>query len=197
MADLKNRADAMVDPDADDAPDERDESRWAEAPESRPGAAVAAPRKAALGSPFALYKPGQGTWVRWLSALGLAVLSLGFIAFLSDQLTRFAFNPETMLIVQSSLWTILLVVMAWAIFQTVGRSPSVVDFMVATEGEMKKVNWSTRKEVFGATRVVIVTVFTMGIILFLVDLFFMFFFSGIGVLRIDVWQMFRGSGVGQ
>ena len=38
----------------------------------------------------------------------------------------------------------------------IARKPSqTVDFMIATEGEMKKVNWSTRREILGSTWVVI------------------------------------------
>jgi preprotein translocase SecE subunit len=36
-----------------------------------------------------------------------------------------------------------------------GWSERSVDFLVATEGEMKKVNWSTRREIVGSTLVVI------------------------------------------
>ncbi|MCK4850305.1 MAG: preprotein translocase subunit SecE [Phycisphaerae bacterium] len=45
--------------------------------------------------------------------------------------------------------------------------------MIATEGEMKKVSWSSKKEIIGSTKVVIVTLLIMGLVLFLVDLFFM------------------------
>jgi preprotein translocase SecE subunit len=69
-----------------------------------------------------------------------------------------------------------------------------VDFFIATEGEMKKVNWSTRKEVWGATRVVIVTVMALAIILCIVDTAFMFLFNGIGVLRFDIIRKFFGGG---
>ena len=53
--------------------------------------------------------------------------------------------------------------------------------MIATEGEMKKVSWSSKKEIVGSTKVVIVTLLIMGAILFLVDLFFSYFFKLINV----------------
>jgi preprotein translocase subunit SecE len=50
--------------------------------------------------------------------------------------------------------------------------PKNADFLIATEGEMKKVSWSSRKEVIGSTKVVIVTTFIMAALLFLVDMIF-------------------------
>jgi preprotein translocase SecE subunit len=43
------------------------------------------------------------------------------------------------------------------------------DFLIATESEMKKVSWSSRAELVGATIVVIVTVLIMAIYIFGVD----------------------------
>ena len=58
--------------------------------------------------------------------------------------------------------------------------------MIATEGEMKKVNWSTRREILGSTKVVIVSVIILSMILFLVDVAFMGFFILIGVLKSNI-----------
>ncbi len=53
--------------------------------------------------------------------------------------------------------------------------------MIATEGEMKKVSWSSKKEIIGSTKVVIVTLLLMGLVLFLVDLFNTIFMKAVGV----------------
>jgi preprotein translocase subunit SecE len=58
----------------------------------------------------------------------------------------------------------------------------VADFLIATEGEMKKVSWSSRKEVIGSTKVVIVTTLIMAAVLFVVDIVFQLFFKSIGIL---------------
>ncbi|MEZ6242677.1 MAG: preprotein translocase subunit SecE [Phycisphaerales bacterium] len=71
------------------------------------------------------------------------------------------------------------VVIYW--FTAVGRKP--VDFLVATDGEMKKVNWSTPREIRGSTIVVIVAAFLISGILFGVDLVFRWFFGVIDVLQ--------------
>jgi preprotein translocase SecE subunit len=87
----------------------------------------------------------------------------------------------------------LLALLGYATFYLLGQSRSVVDFMIATESEMKKVNWSTRREVLGATRVVIATVIGLGLILFAVNIFFMFVFESIGVLRIGMLASLFGG----
>jgi preprotein translocase subunit SecE len=60
--------------------------------------------------------------------------------------------------------------------------PKSADFLIATEGEMKKVSWSSRKEVVGSTKVVLVTTFFLAGLLFAVDLVFQLIFRQIGVI---------------
>ncbi|MBU0718456.1 MAG: preprotein translocase subunit SecE [Planctomycetes bacterium] len=55
--------------------------------------------------------------------------------------------------------------------------------MVATEGEMKKVSWSSKAEVIGSTKVVIMFTVLLAALLFVVDLVFQRFFTYIGVLK--------------
>lgn len=144
-------------------------------------------------SPFKLYKPGQGTKVRAASAAGAGIIALSGAWFVHEQLVRLPFGQD--LTVRTLVPLVLLAAAAYLIFWFCGRSHGVVDFMIATEGEMKKVNWSSKREVFGATRVVIVTVFMLAILLFLVDLAFIAFFSSINVLHvIDIRKMFFGAG---
>ena len=57
------------------------------------------------------------------------------------------------------------------------------DFLIATEGEMKKVSWSSRSEIIGSTKVVIMFTVLLALFLFSVDFFFQQVFSGIGVLK--------------
>jgi len=65
--------------------------------------------------------------------------------------------------------------------------------MIATEGEMKKVNWSSRKEVFGATRVVIVMVLALASFLFVVNMAFIILFKSIKVLKIPIFESILGG----
>jgi len=62
--------------------------------------------------------------------------------------------------------------------------PKSVDFLIATEGEMKKVNWSTRREVVGSTTAVIVTAVLIAVFCFGIDRAFFWFFAQIKVLDV-------------
>jgi preprotein translocase SecE subunit len=86
------------------------------------------------------------------------------------------------LYVQSGLAAIIFLVGTLTIFYYVGRKRNTVDFLVATDGEMKKVNWSTKKEVQNATMVVVGATFLIAGFLFIVDIGFQSAFRAIGVL---------------
>ncbi|QOJ05004.1 MAG: preprotein translocase subunit SecE [Planctomycetia bacterium] len=55
--------------------------------------------------------------------------------------------------------------------------------MIATESEMKKVHWTSRREIIGSTKVVIFVMIALSILLFVVDLLFLAAFSAAGVLK--------------
>jgi preprotein translocase SecE subunit len=65
----------------------------------------------------------------------------------------------------------------------VGTKKNSVEFLIATDGEMKKVNWTSYKEVKGSTIVVIAATFLIAGFLFVVDIAFSNFFSWIQVLE--------------
>lgn len=155
--------------------------------ERRPGAAP--PRSEAGGlTALRIHKPGQGNMLRWGTAAAGGIISVAAAMFVQEQLAIFSVTVRTLVPVA------VLIVLGVLIFRLVGQSRTVVDFLIATEGEMKKVNWSTRREVFGATRVVIVTVLALGFILFFVDVFFIGFFEAIGVLRIGLLKQLLSGG---
>lgn len=60
--------------------------------------------------------------------------------------------------------------------------PRLADFLIATEGEMKKVSWSSRAELVGSTIVVIVTVALLGILIYVADFVWITGFKLVGVL---------------
>ncbi len=189
MHDDESELNATAESAAADAGDE-----GASAPPLRPPARppTAVERREPGASPFRIIKPGQGLHVRWGTALGAGALALAFANFVWDRARVFAVidNSDA---VHTLIPVVVLVAAAYLIFWIVGRSPRAVDFMIATEGEMKKVNWSTRREVWGATRVVIVTLFALAMILAIVDAVFIVFFSKIGVLKFNVLESFFGG----
>ena len=147
-------------------------------------------RPADMGSPLRVYKPGQGVYVRWGTAAFTGLIALAASYFISEQLPVFSDSQAVL----KGGPLVVLAVLALLIFYFCGRHVGVVDFMIATEGEMKKVNWSSRREVGGATKVVIFTMMALGLLLFAVDIGFILLFSVLGVLRVDVLKAMFGGG---
>ncbi len=150
----------------------------------------AAVKKTPGQSPFHILKAGQGAYVRWCSAAGAGLLTLGAAALIYEKLALVTQNQVVWFIVP----TIFMAVMAYLVFWLVGQNQRVVDFMIATEGELKKVNWSSRREIIGATKVVIFTVLALSLSLFVVDLIFAWFFEAVGVLKIGIFDILFGIG---
>lgn len=86
------------------------------------------------------------------------------------------------LYLQASVVGIVLIAGAILIYWFVGVKASSADFLIATDGEMKKVNWSTRKEILGSTWVVIGACFLIAGFLFIIDSGLATFFELIGLL---------------
>ena len=129
-----------------------------------------------------IYKPGQGYYTRMLSAIGAGMLVLAGAAWLYLKVVpRYFVSSDNLLYIQASFAVGLIGVMAVAIYFALNR-PRVVDFMIAVEAEMKKVNWPSRKEVIGSTWVVILGTLLIAALLFVINLFFGWFFMVIGIL---------------
>ena len=77
---------------------------------------------------------------------------------------------------------LILVLGAIVVFWQVGLKHSTVDFLIATDAEMKKVNWSTRREIIGSTQVVVLTMLIISGFCFVCDLAFATLMRLIGVL---------------
>lgn len=84
---------------------------------------------------------------------------------------------------QAGVVGIVLVIGGGLIYWLVGLKRSTVDFLIATDAEMKKVNWSSRKDIVGSTWVVISASLIIAASLFVVDIVFAQFFELIGVLE--------------
>ncbi|MBX3388233.1 MAG: preprotein translocase subunit SecE [Phycisphaeraceae bacterium] len=70
------------------------------------------------------------------------------------------------------------------IFWIVGLKHRTVDFLIATDAEMKKVNWSTRREITMQTQVVIVAFFLIAALIFAIDYVFQGIFRLLHVIRL-------------
>jgi preprotein translocase SecE subunit len=131
---------------------------------------------------FEVYKRGQGYYTRVGTAAGAGVLTAGLFHFIWNSLTfDETWAPGMWLKIGIPLAVVI--VLGLFLYWVIGVNRKSCDFMIATDGEMKKVNWTTKREVIAATKVVIlVTLLTAGI-LYVVDWLFMTFFLQIGVLR--------------
>ena len=126
---------------------------------------------------FDIYKRGQGKYTRLYSAFGAAIIAgLGcFRLYVKLQGSNFGLNPKTTLWVATMVPTGLFVALGLLIFRLVNK-PTVANFMIAAEGEMKKVSWSSKQEIAVSTFVVIAVVFIMAVLLWGTDLSFELFF---------------------
>ena len=70
----------------------------------------------------------------------------------------------------------LFLLLAFLIYWLVNK-PSIADFMIAAEGEMKKVSWSSKQEITVSTFIVIIVVLIMATLLGTTDYCFTLFFS--------------------
>lgn len=130
-----------------------------------------------------IYKPGQGYWTRMMSAIGAGAVVIYGAAWTSNQFQGVAIgNLQTEIVQGISLGAVALVG-ALIIYYVFGRHKRVNEFFIATEGEMRKVNWSTKHEVIGSTWVVIGISLIITAVLFSSDLVFSTFFKAIGVLK--------------
>jgi preprotein translocase subunit SecE len=131
----------------------------------------------------AIYKPGQGYWTRLFSVIGLALLVLMGVVWLVGLLANTKIAGMEPVIVQGGAAVLVIAVFLWIGYSLIGCKPRVVDFMIATEGEMKKVNWSTKKEIYGSTWVVIGLTAFLAVLCFVFDLLFQIIFTWMGVLK--------------
>lgn len=86
------------------------------------------------------------------------------------------------LYIQGGLAGIAIALGALLTIWLVGAKPQSVEFLIATDMEMKKVNWSNRKDILRSTNVVIFVSLVMTLALFGIDFVFQTFFRAIGIL---------------
>ena len=110
-----------------------------------------------------IYKRGQGKYTRVCTYAGVVGVGLIGAVYLSEKI------GATNAYLKFGLPTLLLMGLAAAMYFWVVNYPSRADFMIATESEMKKVSWSSRREISGSTKVVIVTTVIIASMLFGVD----------------------------
>jgi preprotein translocase SecE subunit len=182
-----------------DEPDD-DEPSGPESSGSPARTKASAPR----GGFFTIYKSGQGYWTRMGTAAAAVLLALLTVGFLYRELPVAlisAFTPGNLDSMSTparqaaldhakklgndttlAICALFLVGFSLLTFVLMNR-PTNADFMIATDSEMKKVNWTSRKELIGSTKVVIGFMFLIAFLLFGLDVVFGYFFKLITVLK--------------
>jgi len=144
------------------------------------------------------YKRSQGQRVRRGTILGILVLAgCGVYTLLAHKsletgLSRhwqvsIPFSGGWSLIllpdVQFTVPILLTLASLWLAFRVVNY-PVFADFLIATEAEMNKVSWTTRKRLVQDTTVVLVTVVLITVFLFVVDVLWGWGLTKIGILQV-------------
>jgi preprotein translocase SecE subunit len=139
-----------------------------------------APRPVRSGGYFTLYKPGQGYWTRMGTAAAAALFAALVVVNLYAYLPSFGVESRLAITIVAVAFVAGL---AWLVWHLMNK-PANADFLIATDSEMKKVNWTSRRELIGSTKVVIGFMFLVAALLFVIDLLFQTIFYFINVLRI-------------
>jgi preprotein translocase subunit SecE len=128
------------------------------------GAGGGRSRSASDGGFFNIYKKGQGYWTRMGTAIAAALLAGLTASFVYGQ----ADSPNR------GLWPlglgIAVMIGLLLLFWWIMNAPGNADFLIATDSEMKKVNWTKPADLMGSTKVVILFMFLIALFLFVCDL---------------------------
>jgi preprotein translocase subunit SecE len=123
---------------------------------------------------LSIYKKGQGKYTRLCSAFGVGIFAvLGcyrlYVSLDAWNIPGLSNRSHLWVstMVPAGLFVALALLIVW-----LANKPSIADFMIASEGEMKKVSWSSKQEIFVSTVVVIVVVIVMAVLLGITDLSF-------------------------
>ena len=131
-----------------------------------------------------LFKPAHGWYARVYTAIGLGVVVATGAWRISE--ASLEYPP----LWRFGLPAAFAAVLGWVVFRII-HFPPFAEFLIATEGEMNKVSWTSKADLIRATTVVLTTVLLMAVFLFLVDTLWTFILRMIGVL-----QFTGGGGLG-
>lgn len=124
-----------------------------------------------------LYKRNQGRLTRQLTAAAIfAATAIGAWALSQTALADLE-QP-----VQYGITAGIVVLGAWFAYRIVNY-PAFADFLVDVEGEMAKVSWPSKSELFRATVVVLITMFLLSFVLFMYDMIWQQVLRAMGILR--------------
>jgi preprotein translocase SecE subunit len=156
------------------------------------------------------YKRVLGRQVRRLTILGILIVGLTGVYSLNyqnslpdhwDVTLPFAHTAdggtESFRLLPDAKYTVPILLFAltvWVAYRAVNM-PQFAEFLIATEAEMNKVSWSTRKRLMQDTVVVLITTLLMTLFLLVVDLFWGWLLSRqtVGVLPARATNLEKGA----
>ena len=116
---------------------------------------------------FKMYKRGQGINTRlWSGLTCFTISAIGCYRLYQILLSR-TNNIWLYTLAPSGVCAAIALLIFWLV-----NKPNIADFMIAAEGEIKKVSWSSRREIVASTTIVIGVVLSMGAMLVCVDALF-------------------------
>lgn len=125
-----------------------------------------------------LYKRNQGKLVRQLTA-AVIFLTVALGAYSLSQTVLISYGPY----VRYGVPALIGAIGGWFAFRVIHHSP-FAEFLISVDGELSKVTWASRGEVYRATVVVVATMFLFAIVLYVYDFVWMKLLSAIGVLQV-------------
>lgn len=121
---------------------------------------------------FSIYKKGQGKYTRLCTGFGMGLVVMLGCLQLYKKLQATDLNMWVQTMVPAGLFVTLSALIFWLL-----NKKSIADFLISAEGEVKKVSWSSRREIAISTFIVIVVVVFMAALLGVTDLGFQLFFA--------------------
>jgi preprotein translocase subunit SecE len=137
-------------------------------------------RPVASGGFFTIYKKGQGYWTRMGTAGAAVLVGILVIVNLFEYLPALGVTNTRHITIVATVFGLLY---ALGVYWLINR-PTNAEFLIATDSEMKKVNWTSRQQLIGSTKVVVGFMLLVAALLWVIDLVFQTFFWAIDVIKI-------------
>ena len=124
---------------------------------------------------FEIYKRGQGTRARSVTAIALGALAVfgcyslqDFIGGYTEAKVKLGFMDLSVSVLLSAVAFLV----AGMLVALICNHKRLVDYLISSETELRKVSWPTRADLKQQTVIVIVTILIFSALLFVADLVF-------------------------
>ena len=131
-----------------------------------------------------IYKRGQGKYTRSWTAAALFVMTVFGCNSLYTTLSVLRKDGSNVGVwLQAGISALVLAAACFGIYKLVNWI-RFADFLIKTEGEVKKVSWSAPKDVVTSTKVVLITVASMAILLYVIDFLLVRLFGALHIIKV-------------